>query len=115
MTIPLSKKPPAAASTQAQMTDLLQILMFRKTLTRDQAERVRRQSRATSMPVIQTIVKMGLATEVQIGEAMAAFAGLRFVKINPLELDLDVVTGALSGPFARKHGLVALAKSDEKM
>src|ERR671933_309398 len=47
--------------------------------------------------------------------APAPFAGLPFVKINPLELDLDVVTGALSGPFARKHGLVALAKTDEKL
>src|SRR2546427_416221 len=116
MAVSPPRKPPASAAAPAgESTDLLQILMFRKALTRDQAERVRRQSRATSMPVIQTIVKMGLATEVQIGEAMAAFAGLRFVKINPLELDLDVVTGALSGPFARKHGLVALAKSDEKL
>jgi len=37
------------------------------------------------------------------------------VRINPLELDLDVVTGALSGPFARKHGLVAIAKTDQKL
>ena len=120
MAVSPPRRPPAssAASTvasTAESTDLLQILIFRKTLTRDQAERVRRQSRATSMPLIQTIVKMGLATELQVGEAMATFAGLRFVKINPLELDLDVVTGALSGPFARKHGLVALAKSDGKL
>jgi len=116
MAVSPPRKPPASAAAPAgESTDLLQILMFGKTLTRDQAERVRRQSRTTSMPVIQTIVKMGLATEAQIGEAMAAFAGLRFVKINPLELDLDVVTGALSGPFARKHGLIALAKSDEKL
>jgi general secretion pathway protein E len=89
--------------------------MFRKALTREQAERVRRQARASGSALIPTIVKMGLATEIQIGEAMAAFAGVRFVKINPLELDLDVVTGALSGPFARKHGLVAIAKNDEKL
>jgi len=89
--------------------------MFRKALTREQAERVRKQARASGSALIPTIVKMGLATEIQIGEAMAAFTGLRFVKINPLELDLDVVTGALSGPFARKHGLVAIAKNDEKL
>jgi len=58
---------------------------------------------------------MGLATEMQIAEAVAQFAGLRFVKINPLELDLDVVTGALSGPFARRHGIVAIAKTEDKL
>ena len=43
--------------------------------------------------------------------SLAAFAGLPFVKINPLELDLDVVTGALSAAFARRHGLVAIGKT----
>ena len=113
---PPSKRPhipaPAASSDAG---DLLQILVFRKTLTREQAERVRRQTRGTATPVVQAIVKLGLASEAQVGEALAAFAGLRFVKINPLELDLDVVTGALSGPFARKHGIVAIAKTDEKL
>jgi general secretion pathway protein E len=89
--------------------------MFRKTLTRDQAERVRRQARASGAEVIPTVVKLGFASEIDIGQALAAFAGLRFVKINPLELDLDVVTTALSGPFARKHGIVAIAKTDERL
>jgi len=116
MAVPPPRRPPAPAATStADIGDLLQILVFRKTLTREQAERVRRQTRGSTMPVVQTIVKLGLATETQIGEALAAFAGLRFVRINPLELDLDVVTGALSGPFARKHGIVAIAKTDEKL
>src|SRR2546427_4487053 len=114
MAIPPRKADPATA-TQAEITDLLQILVFRKTITRDQAERVRRYARANSTPVMQTIVQLGIASEIQITEALAAFAGLPFVRINPLELDLDVVTGALSGPFARKHGLVAIAKDDQKL
>ena len=114
MAIPPARKAPAAPAPE-EVADLLQILVSRKTLTREQAERVRRHSRTTAAPVVQTIVKLGLATEVQIAEALAVFAGLRFVKINPLELDLEVVTGALSGPFARKHGIVAIAKTDEKL
>jgi general secretion pathway protein E len=89
------------------------VLLFRKVLTREQAERARRAARANTSPLLDTIVKLGLADEAQIGEALAAVAGLRFVRINPLELDLDVVTGALSGPFARKHGIVALSKTDD--
>jgi general secretion pathway protein E len=106
---------PSPATAQTEVTDLLQILVFRKALTREQAERVRRHSRANSVSVVPAIVKLGLASESQISEALAAFAGLAFVKINPLELDLEIVTGALSGPFARKHGLVAIAKTAEKL
>ena len=46
---------------------------------------------------------------------MAAHAGLPYVKINPLDLDLDVVTKGIAGPFARKHGLVAICKTTEKI
>jgi general secretion pathway protein E len=114
MAVTHHRKPPRSVD-HTDIGDLLQILVFHKALSRDQAERVRRQARGSDVPVVQLIVKLGLATETQIGQALAAFAGLRFVKINPLELDLEVVTGALSGPFARKHGLAAIAKTDEKL
>ena len=113
--------PPAAAGAagapagQQDAGDLLQILVFRHTLTREQAERVRRHARGTGATVQETIQTLGLATEAQVSEALAGFANLRFVTLNPLELDLDVVTGALSRPFSRRHGLVAIAKTDEKL
>jgi general secretion pathway protein E len=115
MTTPSTRRPAAPPPVTGDGNDLLQILMFRKALTREQAERVRRHARGGIGPLVQAIVKMGFATEAQVSEALAQFAGLPFVKINPLELDLEIVTGALSGPFARKHGLVALAKTDEKL
>ena len=115
MAIPPPKRPTVSAPASSDVGDLLQVLVFRKTLTREQAERVRRQARSTGATIVQTVQDLGLATEAQISEAVAGFANLRFVSLNPLELDLDVVTGALSGPFARKHGLVAIAKDDEKL
>ena len=108
--MPLTRKPPLPPGS-SEAADLLQILMFRKVLTREQAERVRRYSRSNSTPIVGTIVQMKLASEIQIAEALAAFAGLRFLKINPLELDLDVVTGALSAAFSRRHGLIAISKT----
>ena len=110
--------PPAQAggpSRPSENADLLQILVFRHTLSREQAERVRRQARSTGATIVQTVQDLGLASEPQISEAVAGFANLTFVKLNPLELDLDVVTGALSGPFSKRHGLVAIAKTDEKL
>ncbi len=109
--MPKPRKPAARIETAAETADLLQILMFRDLLTREQAERVRAYARANSLQVAPTIVALGLASEVQIGQALAEFAGLPFVKLNPLELDLDVVAGALSAAFCRRHGLVAISKT----
>jgi hypothetical protein len=93
-------------------TDILQVLVFCKILTPDQIEPIRRTAKVKATSIEQAIVGLGIATDVQIAEGLARYSGLRFVKINPLDLDLDVVTTALSGPFARRHGLIAISKNE---
>jgi general secretion pathway protein E len=115
MASPPSRKSGPVAPAPAETTDLLPILVTRRVLTAEQAERVRRASRVGSLGTEQAIKQLGLANDVQIAQALAAHAGLPYVKINPLDLDIDIVTKALSGPFARKHGLVAIAKSEHKI
>src|SRR5574339_196405 len=102
-----SRKPSAAAPGPEASTDVLPILVAQKVLTPEQAEKVRRAVKVNSLGREQAIIQMGFANEVQIAQALAAHAGLPYLKINPLDLDLDVVTKGISGPFARKHGMVA--------
>jgi general secretion pathway protein E len=117
MASPPSRRPHANAARAAappanpDAPDLLRLLVEQQVLNAEQAERVRRAARVNSLSVEQAITQMGFAKDVQIAQALAAAAGLPYVKINPLDLDLDVVTKALSGPFARKHGMVAISKS----
>jgi general secretion pathway protein E len=115
MASPPSRKSGAAAPAPAETTDVIPILVTRRVLTAEQAERVRRATRVGSLGTEQAIIQLGFANEIQIAQAVAAHAGLPYVKINPLDLDIDIVTKALSGPFARKHGLVAIAKSADKI
>jgi general secretion pathway protein E len=95
--------------------DILPILVTRKVLTGEQAERVRRATRMGAQGSVQAAIQLGFANEVQIAQALAAHVGLPYVKINPLDLDLDVVTKGIAGPFARKHGLVAINKTGDRI
>ncbi len=104
---------PAATAPAEGAPDLLQILVARRALTPEQADKVRRAMKVNSASAEQTVLQLGVLSEVQVAQAIAAHSGLRYVKINPLDLDLDVVTKALSGPFARKHGMVAIAKTEK--
>jgi general secretion pathway protein E len=108
MSTPPRKGPPPPAT---ENHDLLAILIAQRLLSAEQAERARRAVRLNNQPVDQAVIQLGLASEIQIAQALAAHAGLRYVKVNPLDLDLDVVTRALPGPFVRRHGLVAISKS----
>ncbi len=104
-----------APPSTSEAVDIVGLLLAQKILTADQAERIRRSVKINNVSAEQAILTLGLANEVQIAQAIAREAGLLYVKINPLDLDLDVVTRAIPGPFARKHGLVAIAKSDAKI
>jgi general secretion pathway protein E len=96
--------------------DILPVLVTRKVLTAEQGERVRRATKMTTgQTTEQAVIQLGFASEIQIAQALAAHAGIPYLKINPLDLDLDVVTRALPGPFARKHGLVAISKTGDKI
>jgi general secretion pathway protein E len=87
------------------------MLVSRKVLTTEQAERVHRLTKMNGIGEVEAAGQLGLASEARITEALAAHIGLPYVAINPLDLDLDVVTRALPGPFARRHGLVAISKT----
>lgn len=113
MATPPGRKPAAAPAAPSEVVDLLGILVTRRALTLEQAERARRAAKVGGLSPEQGLVQMGILSEAQIAQALAAEAGLTYVTINPLDLDLDVVTKGIAGPFARKHGMVAIAKTDK--
>jgi general secretion pathway protein E len=108
-----SRKTAPAPSAEGQ--DLLSALVAQGTVAVEHVDRVRRVQRTNGLSLEATVLQLGLATEVQVAQALAAQAGLPYVKINPLDLDLDVVTKAIAGPFARRHGMVAIAKSADRI
>src|SRR5260221_1029480 len=115
MSTPSPRKPAPATPSAPEGPDLLQVLIPRRVLTAEQVERVRRSQKVGNLTAEQGIIQLGFANEQQMAQAIAAHASLPYVKINPLDLDLDVVTKAIAGPFARKHGMVAIAKTTEKI
>src|SRR6266508_6029480 len=97
MSTPSSRKPPASAPSAPEGPDLLQVLVARRVITAEQADRVRRAQKVGNVSAEAAVIQLGFAGEVQIAQALAAHAGLPYVKINPLDLDLDVVTKAIAG------------------
>ncbi len=91
------------------------MLVAQKVLSAEQVDKLKRAQKVNGLAIEQAVLQLGLASEVQIAQALAAQAGLPYVKINPLDLDLDVVTKAIAGPFARRHGMVAIAKTNERI
>ena len=105
----------APTTATAEAPDLLGILQRHGVMNEEQVEKVRRAQKVNKFSVEQAIVQLGVVNEVQIAQALAAEADPPYVKINPLDLDLDVVTKGVAGPFARRHGMVAIAKTEDRI
>ena len=58
----------------------------------------------------QALLAEGIVSEEDIAQSVAKDTGLPFRAINPVELNAEVVTGALPAPFARRHTICALSK-----
>ena len=57
----------------------------------------------------------GVLGEVEIAKAIAAEAGLDFVRIDPLDLDADLIESRISRPFAKRHRMLPLAMRDGRL
>ena len=114
---PPARRHPAAppAQTVTVSREALPLLVARKVLTPEQAEKIEKLARLEKLPLDEAIVRLGILTEVPLTQALAEAAGLRFQRINPLDLDLEVVTSALPAGFARKNGIVAIGQNAGKI
>ena len=101
---------PAATIASTTIPDLLDILVKQDKLSNEQVEKVKRACKLSPGAESDVIQQLGLLSDIEIAQAVARHAGLPFLKINPLDLDLDVVTSALPAPFARKHTMCAISK-----
>ena len=57
----------------------------------------------------------GVIGETEIAEAIAADAGLAFVRIDTLELDADLIETRMSRPFAKRHRMLPLAVANGRL
>jgi general secretion pathway protein E len=91
---------------------LVSLLVKEKLLNAEQVDKVERAIKLQPASEEEVILKLGILSDVEIAQAVAKHAKLPFLKIDPLDLDLDVVTAALPARFARKHTMCAVSRHE---
>jgi general secretion pathway protein E len=115
---------------------LAEILQRQGVLTAEQVAQVRKEAR--SLPrrsrnprayeqralAYETVQRLqfpsardpsGVVGEVEIARAIASDAGLELVRIDPLDLDADLIESRISRPFAKRHRMIPLAMRDGRL
>jgi general secretion pathway protein E len=91
----------------------------RARLLRDSPGRGGRALRRADLSPVELLASFGFSDarreadrvdEDRVTKALAEVIGLPYVKIDPLKLDVQLITRTLSRPFARKHAVLPLEK-----
>ncbi len=127
-----SGKPPAMSLTPDLVAD---ILVRQERIAPEHGEKIKTEAkllphrlrsaksfeqRALSYELVQQLrlpdrKTGGVIGEVEIAEAIAADAGLSWVRIDSLELDADLIETKMSRPFAKRHRMLPLAVANGKL
>ncbi|MCP4656551.1 MAG: Flp pilus assembly complex ATPase component [bacterium] len=114
---------------------IAKVLVHQGILTRDQAQEIQKEIR--TMPrhlrsarayeqksvAYELIERLGFKNQLGNGKAdvvdepviaaaIAAEAGVEYVRIDPLSLDADLIESQVSRPFARRHRMIPIAQID---
>jgi general secretion pathway protein E len=119
-----------------QPQQLIKILLRQGILTREQAELVEKEARslpsrernarayeqrAVAYELVQRLQfpsdedPSGVLGDVEIAKAIARDAQLEFVRIDPLDLDADLIESRISRPFAKRHRMLPLEMEDGRL
>ena len=117
-------------------SQLAQILQRQGVLSTDQADQVVKEARtapgregnarafeqrARAYDLVQrlqfpsTNSPTGVLGEVEIAKAIADDANLDFVRIDPLNLDADLIESRISRPFAKRHRMLPLGMHNGRL
>jgi general secretion pathway protein E len=115
---------------------LSEILVRQGVLSTEQAEQVLKEERAAparsrdprafeqralAYEIVQRLQfpcdqdPSGVLGDVEIAKAIAKDAALEFVRIDPLDLDADLIESRISRPFAKRHRMIPLGMRDGRL
>lgn len=104
------RRPTEPTAESASIPNLVEILADQNLLSPEQREQVERYKKVQQLSDEAAVKRLGTLSEDDVTQAVARHANLPYLKINPLDLDLDVVTSALPAPFARRHTMCAVSQ-----
>ncbi len=105
-----SRRTASPTAESSSIPNLISILKRQGLVSHDEEEQLLRLIKVQQLGEEGALRRLGRHGEDDITQAVAREANLPYLKINPLDLDLDVVTSALPAPFARKHTMCAVSK-----
>lgn len=91
------------------------LLLAKKILKADVLDKASRHSKISGQTLISTLVSTKAVSEDLVWENIAELLGKPFIHIDPLTLDLEIVTGAIPQKYSKHNKLVPLSREGDSL
>ena len=95
--------------------DVPQILHFLGLIDKEGLDKIKRQQTISGLPALRVINQLKIISEEKLMRGLAHYLGLPFRMLDPLDLDINVITQTVPGQFASKHRLLTLGLIDNTL
>ncbi|MBN1151043.1 Flp pilus assembly complex ATPase component TadA [candidate division WOR-3 bacterium] len=94
---------------------LVQKLLEKNLIKKENLEKIQRHSIISSQNILAALVQTKTVSEESVFENFAELIGLPFIHIDPLSLDLEIVTGAIPQKYSKHNKIVPLSREGDKL
>jgi type IV pilus assembly protein PilB len=104
---PPARRQRRGAGSLSSHENLAEVLVSQGQVTKEEMEAAKREQSSTGRPLGEILAELGLVSEEDLVQAMAAEMGLPYVNLNEHQIDQQAV-GLLTETLARRHRVLAI-------
>lgn len=105
-----------ANKTQAEIEqEIIDHLLKQNIVEVEKLEKVKRHAKLSSQSLLQAIISTNTLSEEEVYRNMAEVLGFNFIHIDPLSLDIEIVTASLPANYSKHHNIVPLSREGDQI
>lgn len=102
--------------TENQINEkLIELLQSKKIIKKEYLEKMERHSKISGQDILTSLVSTKAISEDAVYENFSELLGAPFIHIDPLALDLEIVTGAIPQKFSKHNKIVPLSREGDSL
>ncbi len=94
---------------------IINLILDKKLITQDDLKKIKRHAKLSNQTTLQAFISTNTLSEEEIYRNLSEILGLEFIHIDPLSLDIEIVTSSIPTKYSKHHKIVPLTRDGNQL
>jgi len=94
---------------------IINLILEKKLVTQDNLKKIKRHAKLSNQTTLQAFISTNTLSEEEIYKNLSEVLGLEFIHIDPLSLDIEIVTSSIPTKYSKHHKIVPLTRDEGQL